>query len=68
MLLVPCDPLRPRRPDPHLAGEWAAARDLGSDVGLVDHDVLQRATDAGQAGEAVLGVAPAADAVYRAGW
>jgi len=40
LLLVPSDPLRPRRPDEHFAPEYDAARDLGIDVGLVDHDAL----------------------------
>jgi hypothetical protein len=38
LLLVPCDVLRPRRPDEHFAPEAAAAREAGWDVGLVDHD------------------------------
>lgn len=45
LLLVPADPLRPRRPDEHFAAEAAAARDAGLEVGLVDHDALARADD-----------------------
>ena len=40
LLLVPADPLRPRRPDEHFAPEAAAARDAGHDVALIDHDAL----------------------------
>ncbi|GAB3248953.1 ATP-grasp domain-containing protein [Kineosporia babensis] len=42
MLLVPGDPLRPRRPDEHYAAEAAHARDLGLEVVCVDHDALVR--------------------------
>lgn len=63
MIAVPSDALRPRRPDEHFADEYRAARDLGIDVGLVDHDRLA----AGDA-EAGVGALPAAqDIVYR-GW
>jgi hypothetical protein len=40
LLLVPADPLRPRRADEHFAAEAAAARDAGHDVGRIDHDAL----------------------------
>ncbi|GAA0601429.1 ATP-grasp domain-containing protein [Kribbella sandramycini] len=56
MLLVPGDPLDPRRVDPHFAAQAAAARELGVPVGRIDHDALT-----------VGGVPAAADAVYR-GW
>lgn len=56
-LIVPADPLRPRRADSHFAAEAAAAREIGVDVVLVDHDRLAR-------GEAVA-VPPGG--VYR-GW
>ncbi|GIF66542.1 hypothetical protein Ais01nite_45770 [Asanoa ishikariensis] len=64
ILLVPGDPLRPRRPDEHFAPEAAAARVAGLDVAVVDHDALTR----GGAGRAV-GAVPAGSgvAVYR-GW
>ncbi|MFF5228031.1 ATP-grasp domain-containing protein [Dactylosporangium sp. NPDC000521] len=39
-LLVPADPLRPRRPDEHFAPEADAAREAGLDVAVVDHDAL----------------------------
>ena len=42
LLLVPRDPLAPRRVVPHLAGEAAAAREPGVPVALVDHDELDR--------------------------
>ena len=63
LLLIPSDPLRPRRPDPHFAPEAAAARDLGLDVALVDHDAVV----AGSATEAVTRVPESDDVVYR-GW
>lgn len=61
MLLVPGDPLNPRRVDPHFAAQAAAARDRGVPVARIDHDALSRPADA------VAGVPAAAGAVYR-GW
>ncbi|GAA3212661.1 ATP-grasp domain-containing protein [Dactylosporangium siamense] len=65
MLLVPADPLRPRRPDEHFAAEADAARAAGLDVAVVDHDALSTADGAAS------GVArvpqDAGAAVYR-GW
>ncbi|GLW93295.1 ATP-grasp domain-containing protein [Actinokineospora globicatena] len=58
MLLVPADPLRPRRVDDHFAGEAEAA----DEVAVVDHDALV----AGRVDEAVRRVGAGA-AVYR-GW
>ncbi|MDU0289113.1 ATP-grasp domain-containing protein [Saccharothrix longispora] len=63
ILLVPADPLRPVRPDPHFAPEAAAARDAGHRVAVVDHDALAR----GEAERAVARVPADDDAVYR-GW
>ncbi|WP_447007837.1 ATP-grasp domain-containing protein [Saccharothrix isguenensis] len=63
MLLVPADPLRSTRPDPHFTAEAAAARDAGHRVALVDHDLLAR----GEAERAVVEVPGSDDAVYR-GW
>lgn len=70
LLLVPCDPVDPRRPDEHFAAEARAARDAGAAVALLDHDALAR----GDAAEGVRRVrlaalddGDAADAVYR-GW
>ncbi|MBG6066329.1 hypothetical protein [Micromonospora ureilytica] len=42
MLLVPANPLRPRRPDDHFAPEAHAARAVGIDVAAIDHDALTR--------------------------
>ena len=67
MLLVPSDPMRPRRPDPHFADEAAAAREMGADVAVVDHDAVEGAGVVEAAHEAVRRVPPAADVVYR-GW
>lgn len=63
LLLVPSNPLRPRLPDPHFAEEYRAARELGADVAVVDHDQLE----AGAATAAVRSLAVSADVVYR-GW
>ncbi len=64
MLLVPADPLHPRRPDEHFAAEARAARERGVDVALVDHDALARADDADRA---VSTVSFQGTAIYR-GW
>ncbi len=65
MLLVPADPLHPRRPDEHFAAEAGAARDAGLAVAVVDHDALASADGARR------GVARVpeggGEAVYR-GW
>jgi hypothetical protein len=60
LLLVPCDVLRPRRPDAHFAAQAAAA----GTVALIDHDAL---TGGGDAAAAVARVPETDDAVYR-GW
>ena len=64
MLLVPGDPLRPRRPDEHFAAEAAAAREAGWQVAVIDHDAAAR--DDG-AETAVSGVRVSGTAIYR-GW
>ncbi|MGW4463981.1 ATP-grasp domain-containing protein [Micromonospora sp. NPDC004704] len=64
MLLVPANPLRPRRPDEHFAPEAEAARAAGLDVGLVDHDALARGEEVERAVASVKG---GGTAVYR-GW
>jgi len=64
MLLVPADPLRPRRVDEHFAPEADAAREAGHVVALIDHDALTRP---GSASQAVARVPPSERAVYR-GW
>ncbi len=63
LLLVPSDPLRPARPDEHWAAELDAARALGVEVALLDHDAAAR----GDADAAVRRIPPSPDAVYR-GW
>jgi len=65
VLLVPADPLRPRRADEHFAAEAAAARDAGHDVALIDHDALTEPDGAEQAAARVPDGGGAA--VYR-GW
>lgn len=40
MLLLPTDPLDPRRVDEHFRAEGTAAREAGHAVGLLDHDAL----------------------------
>lgn len=62
LIIFPSDPLRPRKPDEHFAAEWAAARELGCDTALVDHDALQR-----QDADAVRRISRPATAIYR-GW
>ncbi|MDO3700160.1 ATP-grasp domain-containing protein [Micromonospora sp. C28SCA-DRY-2] len=64
MLLVPADPLRPRRPDEHFAPEARAAREAGLTVAVVDHDALARGDDPDRA---VASVPAGGPAVYR-GW
>lgn len=63
LLVVPSSPLAPRRPDPHFADEYEAARDLGLERALVDHDALA-------AGDAVAGTSclPDSDDVVYRGW
>ncbi|GIF51472.1 hypothetical protein DFJ67_7365 [Asanoa ferruginea] len=64
ILLVPADPLRPRRPDDHFAAEAAAAGAAGFEVAVVDHDAL---AGSGDASRAVTAVTAGGVAVYR-GW
>lgn len=64
MVLVPADPLRPRRPDAHFEADAAAAREAGLVVAVVDHDAFARG---GAPGPAVARVPSGDDAVYR-GW
>ena len=63
MLVVPSDPLNPRRVDEHFAGEAEAARVAGLEVGLVSLEALA----AGDAAGAVGTIGASDDAVYR-GW
>ncbi|GGQ76739.1 ATP-grasp domain-containing protein [Couchioplanes azureus] len=64
LLLVPGDPLRPRRPDEHFAAEASAARAACLEVAVVDHDAFTRG---GDHAAAVARVPAGRDAVYR-GW
>jgi hypothetical protein len=63
LVLLPADPVSPRRVDPHWAPEEAAARAAGHAVARLDHDALE----AGRAEEAVRQVPADASVVYR-GW
>lgn len=67
ILLVPSDPLQPRRPDEHFQEEAAVARSLGHRVELVDHDALCREGGAADAVSRVSRGMAEGDAVYR-GW
>ncbi|AJT62260.1 hypothetical protein T261_0571 [Streptomyces lydicus] len=64
LFLLPGDPLRPRRPDPHFAAEAAAARSAGASAAVLDHEALS----AGDAGAAVSRVPRGAGAVWYRGW
>ncbi|MBT0768468.1 hypothetical protein KIH74_06000 [Kineosporia sp. J2-2] len=64
ILLLPADPLRPRRPDGHFAAEAGRARENGLAVALVDHDELTRPHGAGPA---IARVPRGGLALYR-GW
>jgi hypothetical protein len=62
LLLVPGDPLNERKPDEYFSAEAVAAKDLGWDAAVVDHDALER----GDFMTAVERVSTASeDAVYR---
>ena len=64
LLMVPADPLHQRRPDEYFAPEARAARDLGINVALIDHDAASQ----GDATAAVRLInTRSVDAVYR-GW
>ncbi len=65
LLLLPRDPLAPRRVDEHFEAEARAAAELGLPTALVDHDELARAD--GDTARAVRGVPADDDVVYR-GW
>ena len=64
LLLVPHHPFDKRQPDEHFAPEAAAAKELGIDVALVDHDALLHPASVPRA----LRATPTSDdALYR-GW
>ncbi|WP_410816677.1 ATP-grasp domain-containing protein [Micromonospora sp. 050-3] len=62
ILIVPANPLRPRRPDEHFTAEAEAARAAGFQVAVVDHDALARGGDVHRAEASVSG---SGAAVYR---
>ncbi|WP_051838765.1 ATP-grasp domain-containing protein [Streptomyces sp. NRRL WC-3742] len=66
-ILIPADPLNPRRPDPHFAWEARLLRDLGGVRHLVDHDALLTG-DAADAEEAVRRVPEGAGPLWYRGW
>ncbi|GAA2745695.1 ATP-grasp domain-containing protein [Kitasatospora cinereorecta] len=63
-IIVPADPLAPRRPDPHFALEARTVRELGGDVVLLDHDALL----GGDAKEAVRRVPRGRGPLWYRGW
>ncbi|MCG5439811.1 hypothetical protein [Micromonospora foliorum] len=63
MLLVPANPLQPRRPADHFAPEAHAARAAGIDVAVIDHDALTR----DDPHRAIAAVPASGSAVYH-GW
>ncbi|WP_055590197.1 ATP-grasp domain-containing protein [Streptacidiphilus griseoplanus] len=63
-ILLPCDPLAPRRTDGHFAEEASVARDLGGVTALIDHDALL----AGDAESAVSRVPHGLRAAWYRGW
>lgn len=64
LLLLPGNPLRPRRPDPHFAAEAAAAQSAGAATAVLDHEALV----AGDAEAAVARVPREAGPVWYRGW
>jgi hypothetical protein len=63
-LLSCADPLRPTTTDPHFAAETRAARSLGAETALIDHDALL----AGDARAAVRRVPRGFGAAWYRGW
>ncbi|MFD8756411.1 ATP-grasp domain-containing protein [Kitasatospora sp. NPDC059577] len=63
-IILPADPLNPRRPDPHFAWEARLLRESGGEHHLVDHDALL----AGRAGEAVRWVPRDSGPLWYRGW
>ncbi|MFJ9413224.1 ATP-grasp domain-containing protein [Streptomyces sp. NPDC101227] len=64
LFLLPGDPLRPRRTDPHFAAEAAAAGAAGATAAVLDHEALL----AGDAAAAVSRVPRDAGPVWYRGW
>ncbi|MFC6597779.1 ATP-grasp domain-containing protein [Kitasatospora paranensis] len=63
-VLLPADPLGPRRPDPHFVLEARQVRELGGMCVLLDHDALV----AGEAAEAVRRVPAGLGPLWYRGW
>ncbi|MCX4748955.1 ATP-grasp domain-containing protein [Kitasatospora sp. NBC_01287] len=63
-ILLPQDPLNPRRVDPHYSYEAQLVRGLGGETALIDHDALL----AGDAAEAVRRVPPGIGPAWYRGW
>lgn len=64
LLLLPADPLDPRRVDEHFRAEGIAAREGGCLVGLVDHDALV----AGRSDDALVRLPDGDDDIVYRGW
>ncbi|MEV7772492.1 ATP-grasp domain-containing protein [Kitasatospora sp. NPDC086791] len=63
-IILPADPLDPRRPDPHFVWEARLLRESGGEHHLVDHDALL----AGRAEEAVRRVPRGSGPLWYRGW
>ncbi len=63
LLIVPSDPMNPTRPDEHWEPEAGAAREVGADVAVIDHDAII----GGDLAQAVRRVRVEGVAAYR-GW
>jgi len=64
VILLPSDPLAPRRPDPHYVWEAQQVRELGGEYALLDHDALL----AGDASAAVRRVPTGQGPLWYRGW
>lgn len=64
LVVFPCDPSRPRAPDPAFAREVEAAEAIGLQVGVIDHDEAAR----GDAAAAVRFTPPGPQRVVYRGW
>ncbi|AUG77326.1 hypothetical protein CFP65_2496 [Kitasatospora sp. MMS16-BH015] len=64
VILLPSDPLAPKRPDPHYVWEAQLVRELGGQYVLLDHDALT----AGAVAEAVSRVPRGTGPLWYRGW
>ncbi|MDH6578788.1 ATP-grasp domain-containing protein [Kitasatospora sp. MAP5-34] len=64
VILLPTDPLAPRRPDPHYVWEAQQINELGGEYALVDHDALL----AGDTARAVRRVPHGSGPLWYRGW